>query len=178
MELSGRYANFIAIGLGLIAFVTAVTTFNSKVSAMELATSEAMAVATVAKTMVEVERGKNEQRDEILAQLSAQVGNIYKRGLVIQGKALVLDVGDEPYVEINTRDPNGPVRLKGFEELHVTNLTHPDMIMGEMEIRGGFSNATPGYVFNLSKAAGELLHVRPGQWIEVRVEPIFDEVVK
>ncbi len=179
MDLSGRYANLVGIGVGLVVLVTAITTFNSKVSAMELATSEVLAMASANAVAIEEEQKTNKQNTAILTQLAAQVANIYKRGLVVQGKALVLDVGDEPYVELNSRDPNGPTRLAGFDHLHVTNLTHPDMIVADMDVGpSSFSNATPNYVMNISKAAGALLHAQPGTWIEVRAVPHFDEVVK
>ena len=147
----------------------------SEVQAMKLATSEAMAVAAANKVAIEEEQKTNARNTSILTQLAAQVDNIYKRGLIVQGKALVLDVGDEVYVELNSRDPNGPTRLAGFEHLYVTNLTHPDMIMADMDIGPSFSNATPGYVMNISKAAGELLHAAPGTWIVVRIFPHFEE---
>ncbi len=176
MSSSGRYANFIAIGVGVIALVTAVTTFNSKVSAMELATSEVRAIAAANKVAIEEEQKTNARNTSILTQLAAQVDNIYKRGLIVQGKALVLEIGDEPYIELNSRDPNGPTRLAGFDHLHVMNLTHPEMFEAEVAIGPTtFSNATPNYVMNISKAAGELLHARPGDWILIRAMPHFEE---
>lgn len=161
--------------VSIVILIGIVLTGWSELQAMKLATAEAMAVASTAMTLVEGERELNKKRDVILAQLAEQVDNIYKRGLIVQGKALVLDVGDKPYVELNGRDPNGPTRLVGFEHVHITNLTHPDMIKAEVDIGPTFSNATPGYVMNLSKAAGALLHALPGTWIEVRATPHFEE---
>ena len=168
----------VSIVVGLIAIISFAVSVDRGANAMEAGNSKALSA-------VEEERKKNGEQDELLAQQAAQyaalapmIENIYKRGLIVQGKALVLDVGDEPYVELNTRGPGGPTRLKGFEFLHITNITHPDMFSEEMEIGGSFSNATSGYVMNLSKAAGELLHARPGTWIEIRAEPVFPEESK
>ena len=163
--------------ISIALVIGGILTGYSEIQGMNLRTAEAMAVASANKVAIEEEQKTNAQNTAILTQLAAQVANIYKRGLVVQGKALVLNVGDEPYVELNSRDPNGPTRLAGFDHLHVTNLTHPDMIMADMDIGpSSFSNATAGYVMNLSKAAGALLHAAPGTWIEVRAVPHFDEV--
>lgn len=161
--------------ISVAIIIGGIVTGVSKVSAMELATTEAMAVATANAIAIKEEQKKTKQAITILTQLAAQVNNIYKRGLVVQGKALVLEIGDTPYIELNTRDPNGPSRLSGFGHLHVMNLTHPDLFEGEMEIGGSFSNATPGYVMNISKAAGVILHAAPGTWIVVRAKPHFEE---
>ncbi len=179
MEINmGRISTW-AGGLVSVAVLVGIPlTGYSKLMAMELATAEAMAVATTAAVEVEQNRKKIDMVMVLLTQQAAQVDNIYKRGLIVQGKALVLDVGDKPYVELNARDSNGPTRLADFEKLHITNLTHPDMLNGDVRIGPSFSNTTPGYVMNISKAAGVLLHAKPGTWIEVRAKPHFDEVGK
>ncbi len=162
--------------VSIVILIGIVLTGWSELQAMKAATAEAMEVATTAMILIEGEKELNEKRDVILAQLADQVNNIYKRGLIVQGRALVLDVGDKPYVELNSRDPNGPSRLAEFDHLHITNLTHPDLIKAEdVQIGPSFSNATQGYVMNLSKAAGALLHAQPGTWIEVRAVPHFEE---
>ena len=162
--------------VSVILIIGIVLTGYSELQAMRAATAEAMEVASTAMILIEGERELNKKRDIILAQLAAQVENVYKRGLIVQGKALVLDVGDEPYVELNSWDPNGPSRLSSFEKVNLTNLTHPDMIVVTgVSIGPKMSNTTPGYVMNLSKAAGEMLHARPGQWIEIRATPVFEE---
>ncbi len=175
LDITGKYANFATVITCVVMLAGGLVVSDRKIRGMESGISEARAMAVAEKV-------KNEEQDELLAQQQAQYAqlapmiiNIYKRGLIVQGKALVLDVGDEPYAELNSRDPNGPTRLKDFKSLSIINLTHPDMITDEMEIGGSFSNATPGYVMNLSKAAGELLHARPGTWIEVRAEPVFED---
>jgi len=161
--------------MAVVAVVGIPITGYSKVMAMELATAEVLAIAEANSMAIIEEQKKTNQAIIILTQLAIQVDNIYKRGLIVQGKALVLEIGDEPYVELNHRDPNGPARLSDFDHLHVMNLTHPDMFEGEMAIGASFSNATPGYVMNISKAAGVLLHAAPGTWIEVRAMPHFEE---
>ncbi len=162
------------LSIGILA--AGLLTGYSEVQGMKLATSEAMAVASSALAVAVEERTRNEQRDAILTRLSEQVGNIYRRGLIVQGKALVMETGDEPYVELNGRDPNGPSRLSEFEHLNITNLTHPDLILAkDVAIGPTFSNATQGYVMNISRAAGELLHASPGAWIEVRAVPVYED---
>ena len=49
------------------------------------------------------------------------------------------------------------------------------MIKADVDIGPSFSNATPNYVMNISKAAGVLLHAQPGTWIEIRATPHFEE---
>jgi len=143
---------------------------------MRAATAEAMEVASTAMKLIEGEKELNKKRDAILAEVANQVDNIYKRGLIVQGEALVLEIGDEPYIELNSRDPNGPTRLAGFDHLYIMNLTHPEMFEAEVDIGPTtFSNATPNYIMNISKAAGVLLHAKPGDWIIVRVMPHFEE---
>lgn len=174
MSLLAKYANLSTIIVCAIMLAGGLLVGDRKLRAMETGIETAMALAVSEKAVNEKQDKIIAEQTTILIQLAAQVENIYKRGLVVQGKALVLDVGDKPYVELNNRDPNGPTRLAGFEHVHVMNLTHPDMFEGEMEIEGSFANATPNYVMNISKAAGVLLHARPGDWIIVRVRPHFE----
>jgi len=174
VDLNGRTTNFIAMGVGLIAIVGAVTTFNSKLSAMELATVEAMSVASSAKVIAEEEQKKSANRDLIMAQVLAQVGEIYKRGLVIpKGKAFVMDAPGDPYVELNISD-TGASRLLEFKELKVTNMSHPDRPSAVIKVGPTFSNLTPDYVLQLSTEAGTLLHTSNGTWIQIRVDPVFE----
>jgi len=177
MELSGKLSNWSSFALFVLVLLGGLLAGDRKVQAMESAIKE--------------QAKKNDEQDQIIKTLAAQqqvmltqqaqfggmVESIYKRGLIVQGKALVLDVGEEPYVELNTFDPNGPTRLNAFQQVNLYNLTHPDMILvKDVDIGASMSNQTPGYVMNLSKAAGELLHARPGTWIEIRATPVFEEV--
>lgn len=171
----GRIGTWAAVVLAIVAVIGIPIAGYSEVQAMKLATTEVKAIATANAIAITEEQKKTNQAIVILTQLAAQVDNIYKRGLIVQGKALVLEVGDTPYIELNSRDPNGPSRLLDFEHLHITNLTHPDLIKAEVDIGPTFSNATPGYVMNISKAAGALLHAQPGDWIIVRAMPHFEE---
>ncbi len=175
MEMSARLSNWATVAGCLAMILGTAWVGGRELQAMENAIAENSDKNEAQDKILLAIQEQQKLLNKILVQQASQVENVYKRGLIVQGKALVLDVGDEPYIELNNWDPNGPNRLKGFKKIRITNLTHPDMIMTEVDIGPSMSNTTPGYVMNLSKGAGEILHARPGQWIEIRAIPVFEE---
>jgi len=182
LDSLSKYANLATIITVAIMLASGLLVGDRKLRAMEVGIAAATTAAKTAMAAAMLEREKNEKQDQVLEQLTKiltkqaqQVDGIYKRGLIIpKGKAFVMEAAGEAYIELNLLDV-GASRLKDFNVLKVTNMSHPDRPSATIRVGPSFTNTTPDYVMQLSTEAGLLLHANIDTWIQIRVEPIFEE---
>lgn len=112
-----------------------------------------------------------------------KLDSIYRRGLILEGKAHVMvDGNGGEYIQLNYEGTNIKSRYldsKGnplFNKVRITNTAHPEHPSEVFTVsQGTFAVFSKGYLCALSKEAGVKLRVKPEQWLDIKIEPIFDD---
>lgn len=103
--------------------------------------------------------------------LTTEIRRYRKDDLTITGRARVqTQTSTECSIRINTAG-NASAFLR-MKQARITNLSNRETPSTTVEISGTFRSAEADYLAVLSTVAGNRVDARPGDWIDLRIEPI------
>jgi hypothetical protein len=110
----------------------------------------------------------------LLEQISKDVADIRKVSLTVMGLAKVQqDGGDRPSALVNVNGRG--MMYKEGQRVRITNMESAEQQSVAVYINGTFSMPDENKLILITKRAGEILGLRPGQAVRVKLEPVSNQ---